>query len=198
MIRWPTHEDRIHGVRARVPLETRVNDFTRVLDDPDSSLRLYSQNQKARGAVEEILRVPLRMIPLGMSPAMECCTKRTKDGCDIHDWYRVYDRDPDGWWFIHNIVRIEVPKIVTAVEFLLTASEGHYSVIPRAYFDKTSDVLQGRIARPVDSRETFITTMHFSREQCRQMANPDCAICLGTGVIEHVEPKVCDCCWRNA
>lgn len=208
-MRHPTVEDRIHGVRVRIPLETRLNDFTRVMNAEGSDLVLYSQ--KAAGTVAEILRVPLRMVPVGLSvDYMACCAERTERGCNIHDWYRVdlatspqVDWDPDGWWFAHKLMRVEAPEIVAAVEFLLTPSAGHYSAIPREYFGRVAESFYSfaspdRKARRLDSRETFVTKISWTREQLRKLASPDCVICLGTGVIEHVEPKPCDCCWRNA
>lgn len=54
-----------------------------------------------------------------------------------------------------------------------------------------------RRARRIDSTEPFKTTITWTRDQLRQMADPECPICLGTGVLEGVEPKACDCCWRE-
>ena len=60
----------------------------------------------------------------------------------------------------------------------------------------------GLRARRIDSRETFHTKLVFpkafmTRGDCAILADPNCPICLSSGAIEGVEPRICDCCFRE-
>jgi len=90
-----------------------------------------------------------------------------------------------------------------AVELRADGVNGHpwpltweITVIPTAdsFYNFTSPDPR---ARRIDSTESFKTTITWTREQLHKIADQECPICLGTGVLEAVEPKACDCCWRE-